>query len=532
MSAPSEGGTTPFPIRPFGRRFVPVPTGAESADFDRWAIDEVGVPQPVLMENAGRAAASVVDTLVPEGPVVGVVGTGNNGGDALVALRTLAAAGRRVRAVSVGDRGPDPLLHGWGVAIEEVETLGESGWSALLADAAVIVDGLLGTGISGPPREPHADAIRRVNVAAAPVIALDVPSGVDADTGAVPGDVVRAACTVSFGFPKLGVLLHPGRASAGRVVAYEIGFPPADPERFGARAITPGWVASLPPDRALDTHKNAVGALLVLAGRRGMAGAAVLATRGALRGGAGFVRVATHEANRTVVQAAVPEAVFVDASEDEALREAVRASAAVVAGPGLGTDDWAESRLAAVLDVAGKRPALLDADALNLLSAGRPAVAEAVAAGRPTLLTPHPGEMARLAGASVGEVSEDRPGAARALARQLGCAVLLKGTPSLVASPEGPLLVATTSGSHFASAGMGDLLAGVAGALLARGLAPDEAAAAALHVTGRAALLAGAGPALLPTDVAEALPVAWREEGAGSSDLPAAGLLFDQDPPR
>jgi len=532
MSSPFEDGAAPLPIRPFGRLFVPVPTGSESADFDRWAIDDVGIPQPVLMENAGRAAASVVSALVPEGPVVGVVGTGNNGGDALVALRTLAAAGRRVRAVTVGDRGSDGLLHGWPIEIEGAEALGESGWSALLADATVIVDGLLGTGISGRPREPHADVIRRVNATGQPVVALDVPSGVDADTGAVPGEVVRATCTVCFGFPKLGVLLHPGREVAGRVAAYEIGFPPADPQRFGARAITPAWAASLRPDRALDTHKNAVGALVVLAGRRGMAGAAVLATRGALRGGSGFVRVATHEANRSVVQTATSEAVFVDASDDDALREAVRASDAVVAGPGLGTDGWSESRLATALDAAGERRLLLDADALNLLSEARPAEAGASVSGRPALVTPHPGEAARLTGTTAAEVAGNRPGVARALARELGCAVLLKGTPSLVASPRGPVLVATSSGSHLASAGMGDLLAGVAGALLARGLAPAEAAAVALHATGRAALLAGAGPALLPTDVAEALPGAWREEGAGASDLPADGLLFDQDPPR
>ncbi|HZD04236.1 MAG TPA: NAD(P)H-hydrate epimerase, partial [Longimicrobiales bacterium] len=281
------------PIRPFGGERVLVPTGSESAAIDRRAISEQGVAQPVLMENAGRSAAAVVHRLFPEGEVVAVVGSGNNGGDAFVCLRSLAAWGRTVQAVVVGDRPePEDVLHGWPVErIADGEAV--DGGAAWLAGAAVVVDGILGTGIRGAPRERQAAAIDRVNAAGRPVVALDIPSGVDADTGTVPGKAVRADITVAFGWPKLGSLLHPGRRLAGRLLAFEIGFPPAGDADAGAWIVTPGWASVRMPRRPPATHKNAVGTLLVVAGSRGMAGAAVMAGRAALRAGAGLVRIAS-----------------------------------------------------------------------------------------------------------------------------------------------------------------------------------------------------------------------------------------------
>jgi hydroxyethylthiazole kinase-like uncharacterized protein yjeF len=266
-----------LPLRPYGRAHVAAPTASESAAFDRHAIDEVGVPQPVLMENAGRSAAQVLARLVPAGSVVGVVGAGNNGGDALVLLRTLAAWGRDVRAILVADRPvPEILLHGWTVPTRTDEGLGNDPerWRAALAGAAVVVDGILGTGVRGAPRERQARAIRAVNAAVAPVLAIDIPSGVDGDTGAVPGEAVHAHVTVSFGGPKLGALLHPGRAHVGRLVAVEIAFPPMEPGSASAELVTPAWAHRRLPRRGLDTHKNAVGRLVVVAGRPGMGGAA------------------------------------------------------------------------------------------------------------------------------------------------------------------------------------------------------------------------------------------------------------------
>lgn len=522
-------------IRPFGRAFVGAPTGAESAEFDRLAIQEMGVPQPTLMENAGRSAAQVLQRLYPEGQVTALVGTGNNGGDALVLLRNLAAWGRPVTAILVGDREEDEaLLHGWGI-----RTLMDSDFhgdtvllGAELAMADVIVDGVLGTGIKGPPRERQAFAIKGMNGAEAPVVALDVPSGVDADTGAIPGDAVLSALTVAFGGAKLGTLLHPARALVGRLVVVEIGFPPVGPETFQGTLITPGWVSRRLPRRDPDTHKNAVGALMLLAGRRGMAGAAILAGRAALRTGVGYLRIASAPENRTIIQEAVPSAVFVDATDPEALAEAVSASRALGIGPGLGTDDASRVVLESALATDDGTPVLLDADALNLLASDEAGALVGLGGSRDLVLTPHPGEMARLTGAAIGELKGRRPEAALRLAQDLDATVLLKGMPSLVATPDARLLVDTVGSSDLASAGMGDVLSGVISAFMAQGNLPGESAALGLYTSGRSAIRSGLGAGLTPEDVVEGMPGALTERGEGSSDLEMPFVLFDQDPAR
>lgn len=518
------------PLRPYGRERVPAPTGSESAAFDARAIEEMGVPQPVLMENAGRSAAQVLQRLLPDGPVVGLVGSGNNGGDALVLLRTLAAWGREVTAVLVADRHDDGLLHGWSLDTRVDRTLGDREWRHLL-DGAVVVDGILGTGVRGAPRERQADAIRRVNAARGSVLALDVPSGVDSATGAVPGEAVEADVTVTFGAPKLGCLLHPGRRRVGRLVAVEMGFPPLDELEAGARVATPAWARARLPRRGTDTHKNAVGRLLVVAGGEGMAGAAVMAVRAAFRAGTGLVQVAASPANRTILQSAVPGAIWVDPADGKGLEEAAGEADAVALGPGLGTDSWAEGVLRRVLET-GDAPVVLDADGLNLVAAGRGPDAGGLAALRPTLLTPHPGEMGRLLDRPADEWASDRVATVREAAEAWGCAVLLKGAPSLVAAPGVPVTVDTQGSSDLAVAGMGDVLTGVAGALLAQGMAPGDAGSVALYLSGRAAVLAGRGAGLTPDDVIRWVPRAREEPGAPETELGLPFVLFDQDPAR
>jgi NAD(P)H-hydrate epimerase len=519
------------PLRPYGRRLVPIPTGEESAAFDRWAIDQLGVPQTTLMENAGRGAARVVDHLYPAGDVVGVVGTGNNGGDALVALRALAEGGRTVRAIIVGDReGPELLLHGWPLERTRDPEGPGNGWT-WLSSAAVILDGLLGTGVRGAPRARQAAAIREVNACGRPVVALDVPSGVNADDGTAPGEAIRADVTVAFGWPKLGTLLHPGRAHAGRLVALDIGFPPSEDGRFGCRLVTPAWASTMHPARHLDTHKKAVGVLLLLAGGAGMAGAAVLAARAAQRAGAGLVRIASAAENRTILQTAVPGAIFVDGSEDSALEAALEDSTAVAAGPGLGQDDWARGVLARTLG-RGEAPLLLDADALNLVARGAVAPLHELASERPLLVTPHPGEMARLAPEWKTSLGAGRVNAAREWATRTGAVLLLKGSPSLVASRGRPVLVDAMGSSDLATAGVGDVLSGAAGAFLAQGLPPRTAAALALYACGRAARLANRGRGLISDDLVEQLSTALAETGPGNTDLDPFGLVLDLDPAR
>lgn len=529
------------PLRPYSRGDVVAQNAVEAAAFDGRAIRTVGIPQQVLMENAGRSAAAVLKRALEAEAVLGLVGSGNNGGDALVALRSLASWGVSVRAILVADRDPaDPLLHGWPLDVVSDRDLSDGKWTAALRAADVIVDGILGTGARGAPRERQGEAIARLEAADSPVVALDVPSGIDASTGAVPGAAVRADLTVAFGAPKLGAMLHPARAHVGRHVVVEIGFPPILASEASAAIVTPAWARARLPVRSTDTHKNRVGRVLVVGGRAGMAGAVVLGARAAFATGAGLVRVCSVGENRSIVQATVPEAIYVDPAVGGALEEAVVNSDAVVVGPGLGTDAHARATLARVAG-AGGCPLLFDADALNLVAEGALDLSEAVS-HRQVLLTPHAGEMARLRARAgdaprseaVAEGGEDHPPSdtATAAARRFGCAVLLKGAPSMVAAPGRPLAIDTQSTSDLAVAGMGDTLAGVCAAMMAQGLDPATAGSVALYLSGRAAVLAGRAAGLTPSDVVRWLPESLVEPAAPHSGLDLPFVIFDADAAR
>ena len=527
-----------IPLRPFSRGPVPLQTAEEAGAFDREAIEETGVPQPVLMENAGRSAALVGREIFSGGRVVALVGSGNNGGDALVVARTLTAWGYDVEVVLTADRSTDdPLLHGWDVPVVTDKDVEDDELVRRLGHADFVVDGILGTGVRGAPRERQARVIRVLNGSGASVLALDVPSGVDASTGAIPGVAVRAAAPVSFGAPKLGALLHPGRDVVGRHVTVEIGFPPLGDDGASAFAVTPEWAMAARPLRASDTHKNRVGRVVVVGGGPGMAGAGILAGQAAFRAGAGLVQLVAPAVNRDAVHGALPEAIFVDWGDADAVTRALEEADAVAAGPGLGTDSDAADVLRRVV-ATGSAPLLLDADALNLASEGVVDLPE-VAGRRPLLLTPHPGEMARLHDPSRdgpedrdGRGDPSRPDIARSAARRFGCAVLFKGAPSLVAAPDTPLAVDTQTSSDLAVAGMGDTLTGVCAALMAQGLDAPTAGALGLYVSGRAARLAARGVGLVPSDVAERVPEVLSEEGAPETELDLPFVLFDADPAR
>jgi ADP-dependent NAD(P)H-hydrate dehydratase / NAD(P)H-hydrate epimerase len=490
-------------------------TAREMVAWDRLAMEGFDVAERVLVESAGRAAAAVVARLYPDGRVLCVSGAGNNGADGVVLARTLAAWGRDVSVVAVGSRAPDAALaHGWPLPLAGAEGLG-----AALAGADVVVDALLGTGARGAPRGAVEEAIRAIGGAGGPVVALDLPSGVDATTGGVEGEAVRAATTITFGAPKRGLLLFPGRTRAGRIVVVEIGLPPlADADAW---LVTHRWAREVLPAVAPDAHKGRTGTVAIVAGRHGMAGACVLAGWGTLRAGAGMARLCSAAGNREILQAALPEALFVE--RDAGVEAIVQGAAALVAGPAMGTDAAAGALLGSLLEHGGL-PAVLDADAITLVGAD-PSLLGAERSR--LLLTPHPGEMARLLGCSTADVTADPFAAAREAAERHGCAVLLKGAPSLVAAPGLPLLVSVTGHSGLATGGNGDVLAGVAGAFLARGMPPREAAGAALWFAGRAAELAGRGRGLLPRDVAAALPAALLEEPATGPRPRLPGILLD-----
>lgn len=507
----------------FAAARIPVLTADEMRAWDEHAIQSLGVPERVLMESAGRAAAAVIDRLHPHGRVVAAVGSGNNGGDAMVVVRTLRAWGRDVAAVQGGARAPDAgLLHGW-----EVEMVDAARAEDAFRGAAVIVDGLLGTGASGAPRGAYADAIAAMNRAGRPVVALDGPSGVDLTTGASPGEAVRADVTVTFGAPKRGLLLFPGRELAGRIVAVEIGFPPLADDAASARLATAAWAHGILPPVPPNAHKGMMGRVSIVAGRRGMAGACVLAGLGALRAGAGMAVLVSPIANREILQTALPEALFID--RDNLEPDFLAGSKSAVVGPGMGTDDEALDLLRTIARESDI-PLLFDADAVTLL-ARHPELRDQIG-DRPLVLTPHPGEMSRLLGTDIGQVTADPFRAATEAAERFRCTVLLKGTPSLVAAPGQPTLVSVGGHSGLATGGNGDVLSGVIGAFLARGTEPRDAAGAGLWFAGRAAELAGQGRGLIPTDVAAALPAALLEEAPSQSPLRFPGIVLDLPPAR
>ncbi|MEX0892092.1 MAG: NAD(P)H-hydrate dehydratase [Gemmatimonadota bacterium] len=508
-----------------GALHVPLLTAAQSAEADLRAREHCGIPERVLMENAGRAAALIVARLFPTGPVVVLTGRGHNGGDGAVLARTLRGWGRNAVLLPADGTPPDAALS----HRREVPVLSADDGPAALAGAAVLVDALLGTGARGAARAPADAWIHAMNAAAAPVMALDLPSGVDATTGQVEGAAVRAEVTVSFGWPKLGLLFHPARAHCGRLVAVEIGFPPLDEELIGAELVTPAWAAARLPRRAPDAHKGSAGRVLLVAGGAGMAGAAALAAGGALAAGAGLVHIASQAANRAILQGVVPAAIFLDRSELE--EDAVTRANAIVVGPGMGTDAEASAALERVLAWRGETPVVLDADALNLYQGRAEALGTALA-GQPAVLTPHPRELGRLLDREVVSITVDPPGAARAAAALCGCAVLLKGQPSVVARPDGRLLVNTTGSSDLGTGGMGDHLAGTVAAFLAAGVPAAEAAALGLFYGGRAADLAGGGAARAPADLSAASPAALAAPGAAASTLGLPFVTFDQPPRR
>lgn len=507
---------------------VVVATAAQAAARDAAAI-AAGIPSRALMRVAGVAAAGEIARRFADRLGRGVAvhaGPGNNGGDAWVIAGALAAMGVGVRVHSpLVPRTPDavaerdaahPLL-----ATKERPHGGEE----------VVVDGLLGTGSRGAPRAAIADAVRAVREArahGAAVVALDLPTGLDADgTVADPALAVEADLTLAFGTLKRAHLVARGRC--GRVALLDIGLGAhATGTDDAPQLVDHRDVRRLLPPLAADAHKGTRGRLLVAGGGAGMAGAAILAARAALACGAGLVRLVVAPESVAAVHAAIPAA-LVDPWPDD-LRE-VEALAgwgdALVVGPGLGRSPEARRLLDTLLG-ARQAPAVLDADALNRFEGGADLLGELLR-GRRTLLTPHPLEFARLSGHALPDVLAGRFDLPRPLAEALHAAVLLKGVPTVVA--DDAAVVAVARGTPvLATGGAGDLLAGIAGVLLAQGLAPRDAGSVAAWLHGVAAEIAGAGRVrgVVLDDVLAALPQAF---GQLDEPSPAAYPVLVELPP-
>lgn len=473
-------------------------TGAEVRAADARAIDALGMPALALMESAGRAVAEVVHARVcvaggprPAQTIAVVCGKGNNGGDGLVAARLLRDWGHAVLVVLCAE--PGSLSADAAVQLGAAQAMGLEIVDASDLDAfahlpppgayAAVVDALFGTGLTGEVHGAAAEAIAWMQGARAPIVAVDLPSGLCADTGRVLGVAVRADETVTFGASRVGHWSFPGAAHVGRLTIADIGLPASAmsgdaPERWLLQARD---LATAFAPRPADGHKGTFGHVYVLAGSPGRTGAARLSSEAALRAGAGLCTLGLpREAFRLMAGNLVEcmaEVAFdtgeVAISSAERLAGRINRLDAAVLGPGLPADVETGELLAALLPRL-EVPSVIDAEALNLLARRK----DVFELGAPRVLTPHPGEAARLLGRGIGEVQSARFEAAATLADDTACVVVLKGAHTLVASPNGRTWLCPAGNPGMGTAGMGDVLAGIIGALLARGLEPLEAARA------------------------------------------------------
>ena len=477
-------------------------TAAATGAMDRSAI-EAGLAGIVLMRRAGAAAFAELRARWPDaGALTVYCGRGNNAGDGYVVAGLAVSRGFEVELLQLGDpadlSGDAARARDWavgeGVRIERFAP-GRGPRGELLVDA------LLGTGLRGAVRPAFAEAVDTINGAGCPVFAVDVPTGLDADTGAELGTAVRADLTMTFIAAKRGLLTGRGPALTGALRFDDLGVPAA--LRTGTVAEDPGVaLLRLGEDdlvlapRAPDAHKGAFGHVLVVGGDEGLGGAVLLATEAALRTGAGLVSCATRAAHVPALLARTPEVMVRAVEHRDALAPLLARATAVVVGPGLGTGPWGEQLLDAVLEAG--RPAVLDADALNLLAERGPPPA-----GPPRIVTPHPGEAARLLATDPATVQGDRFAAATALARRLGATTVLKGAGTLVATDDAVALC-PLGNPGLAGGGTGDVLAGILGALLAQGLDADRAARLGVCLHGAAAdraMAARGVPGLVASDL-------------------------------
>ena len=473
---------------------------------------EAGVSGLILMENAGRGATdAIVERFGAQlaRPVI-VGGAGNNGGDGWVVARHLAVRGHRPLAVLCVR--PDTLsgdaAHNYaalstaGVETQVIDPTDQGAVAACLRDATLIIDALFGTGLTRPIEGAWASLIAAINAASAPKVALDLPSGIDADTGAVLGTAVKAQLTVTFAAHKRGLHQFPGVEHAGQVVLADIGVPePQDVEAWLlSRTDLPALIAA----RAADAHKGTAGHVLVVGGSPGKTGAALLAGRAAFRAGAGLVTIAGDPDTRQALDQKVVEIMTteIDADDPASLARACEGKRSVILGPGLGLDD-ASRRLVDWVAQSCPLPTVIDADALTLVAQdGLRQLADAKA---PRVLTPHPGEAARLLGVSTAQVQADRFAAAATLAERSGQTVVLKGARTIVAGQSG-VFVNTEGTSALGVAGTGDVLSGILGALVALDADPKTVAAGVLLHALAGARAASADRGLLASEVADAVP--------------------------
>ena len=513
-------------------------TAKQMQQMDKNTIEAFGIPGRVLMENAGRGALeTLVDRFDPieDKRVAVLAGRGNNGGDGFVIGRYLMEMGIPVRFFLLahagnvqGDARANMVLvekllaeHPESEFLEVPDADSFARCRSKLLHHDLIVDAILGTGLNSDVRGFYRDIIETVNGSGIPVFAVDIPSGLNSDTGQVCGIAVRAAATATFAFAKAGHILYPGNLHTGDLEIIDIGIPGHMALAESPDLFLPEFedITALFSPREFNSHKGSFGHLLVLAGSPGKTGAAALCATSAARSGAGLVTLGLSQSLMSVVEPMVIEPMTVALSETREQALSAKAEAEILAlladrnalalGPGLGTAPETAELVKALIRKSPV-PMVIDADGLNCLATDIGLLCQAAS---PVILTPHPGEMARLTGRSTAEIQADRLGIGRAFAADHGVTLVLKGAQTLVCCPDGTAFICPTGNPGMASGGMGDVLTGMISAFLAQGMAPESAALAGVYTHGLCAdMLAEKTPVgYLAGDLVETIPAALAE---------------------
>ncbi|GAB6179637.1 NAD(P)H-hydrate dehydratase [Desulfotomaculum defluvii] len=509
-------------------------TAAEMREIDRKAIQEYGIPGIVLMENAGLQVIRVIQKLLPqvsEKVFTILVGKGNNGGDGLVIARHLFNLGAKVKVLLMADA--EEFQGDAKVNLTIWQRLGQPVYpvnqvnginivKVALLNTDVLIDAMYGTGFHGTVNEKVARVINLINASQVMVLAVDIPSGLEADSGKAQGPCLRADHTVTFGLPKLGLVLEPGASIAGKLHVVDISLPKEllENKNIPRQLLTRQLISQWFKPRKQDSHKGSYGHVFIVAGSRNMCGAARMAVRGALRSGVGLVTLGVPQSIQPLAAAGSDEAMTKGLPETEAgtlataavepVLEACAFADVLALGPGIGTHP---ETVEFVLNLLPRLtiPVVLDADALNAL-AGKTTILEKLQV--PVIMTPHPGEMARLSGFSTSEVQEKRLELASTVAKRWHAVVLLKGAKTIIASPEGEILINPTGNPGMATGGSGDVLTGVIASLLAQGFTTFQAAATGAYLHGYAGDMAAqqlSQTSTLAGDIVNSLPAAFIE---------------------
>jgi hydroxyethylthiazole kinase-like uncharacterized protein yjeF len=511
-----------------------VVTAEQMRSIDRKTIEGYGMPGAVLMERAGLSVSRRIRELFEKRKVVVLAGSGNNGGDGIVAARDLFNRGWNARIIVLAKEGK--LSHDCLAQYRIAKKMGapvafRTNVSSADLHSAVVVDAIFGTGLSKPLTSPLADVVRFLNDAALPVVSVDIPSGISSDNGQVMGEAVRADYTVTFGLPKVGHVIYPGAEYCGELFVENIGFPEEllTSDAIGLQTIEKAMALALVPERPAYSHKGDYGHALVVAGSKGKTGAALMTAKACLRAGAGMVTIGIPETLSGAFQSRVTEEMVLPLPDNGGILAADALSpildfldktADVLAiGPGLTAGPGIVKILKGLLTAAAV-PMVLDADAINAISGNTDTLTKVKS---PVVLTPHPGEMARLLrtksrGADETElrnsIERDRINTALSFARRTGTCLVLKGVPTIIADPEGKVFINTTGNPGMATAGAGDVLTGIIAGCVGQGMSPLDASVFGTYLHGLSGDIVSSKKgmhSLVAGDLIESLPEAFRE---------------------